>query len=296
MGFLNKMERRFGRYAIPELMRYFTVFYAFGFVIGIWNPAFYFQYLALDPGQILRGQIWRLVTFLAYPQWNNLLFGLIMIWMYYSLGITLERTWGTFRFNVFMFTGVLFHIIAAFVIYFGFGYTGFSWLLSPDNLNLSILLAFAMTFPDMKFYLYFVLPVKAKYMGIVYAVIELYYFLRGTPAMKVTIFLCMLNVILFWILTGGLRKLRFRNLKNAGQRVVNEVKWKEANRTERQRAEKGNGETKIVPDSRTGTRHRCAVCGRTEKDGDDLVFRYCTKCKGDLEYCQDHLYTHVHVT
>ena len=44
------------------------------------------------------------------------------------------------------------------------------------------------------------------------------------------------------------------------------------------------------------THHKCAVCGRTEKDDPNLEFRYCSKCEGNLEYCMDHLYTHKHVT
>ena len=43
-----------------------------------------------------------------------------------------------------------------------------------------------------------------------------------------------------------------------------------------------------------GTKHKCAICGRTEKDGDNLVFRYCSKCNGNYEFCQEHLYTHKH--
>ena len=44
-----------------------------------------------------------------------------------------------------------------------------------------------------------------------------------------------------------------------------------------------------------GARHKCAVCGRTELDDPNLTFRYCSKCSGNKEYCQDHLFTHKHM-
>ena len=43
------------------------------------------------------------------------------------------------------------------------------------------------------------------------------------------------------------------------------------------------------------TKHKCAICGRTERDGDDLEFRFCSKCNGNYEYCNEHLFTHEHV-
>jgi hypothetical protein len=274
MDFISKLERKYGRYAIRDLMKYFSVLYAAGFVISIWNQGFYYTYLSLDPAMILKGQIWRIVTFLVYPPSSSMIWGLLMLLLYYSLGLSLERAWGAFRFNLFMFTGVIFHIIAAFVIYFLFGRSGSQWMLTPDSLNTSIFLAYAITFPDMQFYLYFVIPVKAKYLGIFYAAVELIGFVVGGPAQKVTIFLSLFNVVLFFLLT--------RN-------------WKRYSPHEIKRREDFKRDTRIVPVSRTETRHRCAVCGRTEKDGDNLEFRYCSKCKGNLEYCQDHLYTHKHV-
>ena len=54
--------------------------------------------------------------------------------------------------------------------------------------------------------------------------------------------------------------------------------------------------TQTVREAKQNGRHRCAVCGRTDLDDPELVFRFCSKCEGDYEYCQDHLYTHKHVT
>ena len=214
MTSFEKLERKFGRYAIRDLMRYFTVLYAIGFVISIWQPMLYYQYLALDPSAILHGQIWRLVTGLIYPPGTSMLWGLLLLYMYYSLGMTLENVWGTFRFNVFMFLGVIFHILAAFVIWFAMGRV---FVLTPANLNLSIFLAFALTFPEMSFYLYFVIPVKAKYLAVLYGILELYAFFTGNMAEKVTIVLSLLNLFIFLASSGTMRRFSPKEMRRKAE-------------------------------------------------------------------------------
>jgi hypothetical protein len=304
VDFLSRLEKKYGRLAVPGLMRYFTALYAAGFVLYFLKPGFYTAYLALDPGQILKGQVWRLLTFLVYPPSDSLFWGLIVLLMYYQLGMALESAWGSFRFTVYMFTGVLFHILAAFILYFVFGFRGSQYYagLTPQQLNLSIFLAFAATYPDMRFYIYFVLPVKAKYMAILYAVVEIYFFAVGSMVDKVSIFLCLFNFILFFFLSGSFRRFSPRELRR--KRQFRDSVRRSAPVNQGPYAQRGSPVVpvgqgtpeKIRPESRSaGTRHKCAVCGRTELDGDNLVFRYCSKCYGDYEYCQDHLYTHVHV-
>ncbi|MBQ7535470.1 MAG: hypothetical protein IJT43_07610 [Stomatobaculum sp.] len=285
MTFFDRLQKRFGRFAIPGLMRYFSILYAAGFVISIGNRAA-FELLYLNPALILRGQVWRLVTWLIYPPSSSMIFGLLMLLIYYSLGTTLENVWGTFRFNVFMFSGVLFHILAAFILW----RLGMPTLITPENLNLSILLAFALSFPEMTFYLYFVIPLKAKYLAIFYGVMEAYAFITGGIAEKITIGVCLLNLLLFFAWSGTLRRFSPKEVKRRAE-------YRKAAEGGRNSAE----ERKIVPVGRQesgvkNARHRCAVCGRTELDAPELEFRYCSKCAGDYEYCTEHLYTHTHVT
>ena len=140
MKFLRKLERNFGKYAVPNLMYYIILMYGAGIVIDLVMPGLYYQYLCLDAAAVLRGQVWRLVTFLICPPSSGIFFNLIAMFLYYSLGTTLERVWGTFRFNLYFFSGILFHIIAAFVIYF---LMGVSVPLTPFYLNNSLFLAFA---------------------------------------------------------------------------------------------------------------------------------------------------------
>ena len=116
MNFLNKMERKIGKYAIPNLMIYLIAAYCIGFVIYTVNPNFMLM-LTLSPYHILHGQVWRLITWILMPTDTIVFSLLIMALLYYQLGSALERSWGTFRFNVYIFGGMLFTVIGAFILY-----------------------------------------------------------------------------------------------------------------------------------------------------------------------------------
>ena len=284
MKFFYKMERKFGRYAIRNLMYYIMILYGIGIVIQMLYPMLYWQYLCLDASSILRGQVWRIVTFLLFPPmgsmaplgssagslFSDLLFNGIALSLYYSLGMNLERTWGAFRFNVYFFMGVLGHVLAALVGYLVFGQR---WILTTVYLNFSLFFAFAAVYPNLEFLLFMVLPVKAKVLAIVDGIFFAYSFLMGNMADRCAIVLSLANFLVFFLMT-----------RNTGRVSPREIR----------RRQEFKRQAKIIP--KGGTRHRCAVCGRTEADGEDLEFRYCSKCAGNLEYCQDHLYTHRHVT
>lgn len=273
MKFLRKLERNFGKYAVPNLMYYIILMYGAGIVIDLVIPGLYYQYLCLDAAAILRGQVWRLVTFLICPPSSGIFFNLIAMFLYYSLGTTLERVWGTFRFNLYFFSGILFHIIAAFVIYF---LMGVSVPLTPFYLNNSLFLAFAATFPQMQFYLYGLLPIRAYWLGIFIGAEFLYEFLFGGLIARICVGLAMLNFVIFFLMTRNYNKINPKEIKRK-QKFKSDMKTAQAEKIKL-------------------THHKCAVCGRTEKDDPNLEFRYCSKCEGNLEYCMDHLYTHKHVT
>lgn len=273
MNWMDNLERRFGRFAIRNLMIYLIIFYVFGALIDLVNPSFYYTYLCLNMQEILHGQIWRLITFLMSPPSTNILWLALLSFIYYQLGTTLEQMWGTFRFNLYIFIGILGYILAALIIYLVWGLV---YPLTADNLYLTMLLAFAMTVPDMQFYLYFVLPIKAKWLGFFYGAMIILEFVSASAPGKVAIFMSVLNFIIFFLsnrqpvqsVKQARRRRDFSQKMRAGSRVHNSG----------------------------GSIHRCAVCGRTEADDSSLEFRYCSKCAGSFEYCQDHLYTHVHVT
>ena len=272
MNLLNRLERKLGKYAIPNLMYYVVILYAIGMFVQMFAPMFYIQYLMLDASAILRGQIWRIITFMIWPPSSSLFFNLLAIYLYYNLGITLERVWGTFRFNVYFFMGILGHVLAALLIYL---LTGNVYLLTTDYLNFSLFFAFAATFPDMQFYLFFAIPIKAKWLAIFDGAYFLYGLMFGGMADRIAIIMSLLNFLIYFLMTRGGKY----NPKEIRHKQQFHAQMREASQPPKQ-----------------GWRHRCAVCGRTDADDPNLVFRYCSKCEGDYEYCQDHLYTHQHVT
>lgn len=274
-NFINKMERKFGRYAIPNLMLYIIIANVAGFLINMINPIFLY-YLNFNMSAILRGQIWRIVTYIFVPTSGNLLSLILFCLVYYMIGLSLERAWGAFRQNLYIISGLLGQVIGAAVVYFVTGYnmTG----LNTSYLNASMFFAYAALFPNMQFYFYFIIPIKAKWMALISGSVYIYEFITSSWttaagwSTKVMIIMSLINFLVFFAATRNYRRISPKQIR---RRYTFEKNAKP----------KGNG-----------PKHKCAVCGRTELDGDDLEFRYCSKCEGQYEYCQDHLYTHKHVT
>lgn len=299
MNILDKLERRFGRFAIPRLMYYITGLYGIGIVIFLINPLFYYQYLSLNMEMILKGQIWRLVTFLICPPSSGIFFNLIAMYLYYSLGMTLENIWGTFRFNLYFFMGILGEYLAALIVYLVFDDVV---ILTTFYLNETMFLAFSATFPDQVFYFFGILPIRAKWFALFIGIQYAYDFIRGGAETKICIALSLLNFIIFFLMSRNLsryspkeveRRAKFRRAVRQGEELHGEPKKKFFGGKEEK---KPADIVKMHPRDSRKPLHRCAVCGRTELDDPNLEFRYCSKCAGNMEYCMDHLYTHRHVT
>ena len=288
MKWLNKLERKFGKYAIPNLMFYIIILYAVGFVLNLMNEGFYHQYLSLNMSAILQGQIWRLVTFIIQPPESSLIFMIFTLYLYYMIGRQLEYVWGSFRFNFYFFMGVIFHIIGALLAY---GLFKVSLPLGTYYLNLSLFFAYAAIYPNHQFYLFGIIPVKVKWLAWIDAAYFGYTILQafmptygGNPmfgwyfkASALEAFVSVLNFLVFFLMT--------RNMKRFSPK---EIKRKQVYRRQ---VQEGRQEAQYA----NGAKHRCHVCGRTELDDENLEFRYCSKCNGNYEYCQDHLFTHEHV-
>ena len=282
MNFLNKMERKYGRYAIHNLTKYMIGCYAIGYILVYLGQMFganFFQYLLLSPYHIMHGQIWRIVSWILIPpSSSNIIFVLIMLSFYYYLGTSLERTWGAFRYNVYILGGMLCTVIGAFILYFISGpnemfslINGMSF--STYYINLSIFLAFAMNYPDMEVLFMMIIPIKIKYLALLDVAYLLYDLIRGGWGTRTVIIASLLNFIIYFLMTRNYRRI-------SPQEIHRKQQFKKAVHPQ------------MTPG---GTRHKCAVCGRTEKDGEHLEFRYCSKCNGNYEYCQDHLFTHQHI-
>lgn len=283
MNFLNKMERKIGKYAIPNLMIYLIAAYCIGFVIYTVNPNFMLM-LTLSPYHILHGQVWRLITWILMPTDTRVFSLLIMALLYYQLGSTLERSWGTFRFNVYIFGGMLFTVIGAFILYGIYAAAGTGSLetislissltFTTNYINLTIFLAFAVMYPEMQILLFFIIPVKMKWMAVVYAVLIAINLILTSWGGRIAIIMSILNFLIFFLSTRNYRRVSPK-----------EIHRKQVFKAQMREPRRGSMVTK----------HKCAVCGRTELDDPNLEFRFCSKCDGNYEYCQDHLFTHQHI-
>ncbi len=332
MNWFAKFEKKFSKYAIKNLMFYIIILYAIGFVMNMFFNGLYDAYFSLDFAMIFKGQIWRLVTFIIQPPSDNIFFVIFVLYFYYLIGTVLEKIWGSFKFNVYFFTGVILNIIASLLIYLIWG---LSFKLSTNYINLALFMAFAMEQPDMEVLLFFFIPIKIKWMAIFDAVIfgitivfgylspflpiKVWYslylagFLAPTGVMcyanATAALISMLNFIIFFFLykKGPARSSTQRNYEKAmrtakkAQQNARRDYWQQNNSTQAGTygyASEGSRtqESQAQHAKRGVPKHRCAVCGRTELDDENLTFRFCSKCVGNYEYCSDHLYTHIHVT
>ena len=280
MNWLDKLERKLGRFAIPNLTVYLLAGYVIGFGVMYLMPDL-LGWLTLEPALIVRGQVWRLVSWVLIPPTRYPISLLFLILLYYSLGTALERTWGTFRYNVYIFSGLIFTVLGVFILYavyfFGFHVElplSLAGMVSTNYITMSIFLAFAAIYPEMEVYLYFILPIKMKWMALVYAAMALYYFIRGGIVTRVAIGASLLNFVIFFLSSRNMRRF-------SPKERVRKAKFKRQSASHMHYS--------------NGAKHRCAVCGRTELDDPCLEFRFCSKCNGNYEYCQDHLFTHEHV-
>lgn len=262
MNWLNKLERKFGHLAIHNLIHYIIGLNIFVYIaaqlVGWGNVT---SRLMLDPSLIMKGEVWRLFTYIAIPPATSPLWIIFTLYFYYLIGSALEHEWGSFKFNIYYFTGMLATTLAAFLS---------GGEATAVYLNLSLFLAFARLYPDFQILLFFILPVKIKYLAWFDLAYIVYTVLVDPPAYKIMAVVSLLNFLLFF------GKDILSNTKNSRKVYYN----------------RRNFRSNIPKDI---TIHRCTVCGKTEKDDPNLEFRYCQSCEGGAEYCMEHLKDHEHI-
>lgn len=271
---------------IANLTLMLILCYAVGYILQIVSPNV-LAYLTLDPYQILHGQVWRLVTWLIVPPSSFDIFTLIMLYFYYKIGTLLEKLWGTAKYSRYILGGILLTVISSFLMlaYLRYGkglteemleyYSAIGALVafSTYYINLSIFMGYAATFPDMMVLYFFVIPLKVKVLGIIDLIMLVYMFFTGSVFEKFAIGAALLNMGIFLLTNKVAVNPKQIIRKQKFQQEINKV-------------------THMQPAS---ARHKCAICGRTDETNPELEFRFCSKCNGAYEYCQDHLYTHEHV-
>ncbi len=301
MNYTNKLERRFGRYAIKNLTLYMIIAYGIGYLTAIVNPTLY-NYLLMDPKLIFQGQIWRLFTWICTMPQDLGVFTIFMFMFIYWVGTSLERYLGTFKYNVYIFSGYLFMTVGALLIYLITYFVGpssamgegISVNISTYYINLASFLAFALFYGEMQVYFMFIIPVKVRWLAILDLVLIGYDFIKIGSSLsqykdfmteeyysymqeviwcyRITIIISLLNFLIFYLMYRKGKRL------SPKERAVRHEFKKDV--------------VKVRPQNNV---HTCEICKRTSEEYPDLVFRYCSKCKGNHEYCQDHLFTHQHI-
>lgn len=197
MNWINKLDYRFGRRSIPNLMYIITGVMLAVYVANLVTGGQVLPWLYFDRGLIMQGQVWRLISFAFLPPNSSPIWILLSLYFYCVIGNGLESAWGSFRFNIFYFVGLLGAIISGLI-------TGYA---HNDYLNLSLFMAFAAIYPDHQILLFFFIPIKMKWLALLNLLLFVWTFIMGSFSVKIAIVFACLNILLFF--GGDL----FRNIK-----------------------------------------------------------------------------------
>jgi len=187
---LHRMERKFGKFAIKNLMLYIVSAMGIVFAVDFLMPDVgLVQLFFFNTAAIMDGEFWRVITFIFIPmEANFMLFTLLMLYFYWMIGSALEREWGAFKFNIFYLCGIMGTIAAGLI-------TGFA---TNYFLNLSLFFAFAILYPNVEVRLFLVLPIKVKWLGLLNLALFGYMFVISDLNGRVALLVSVANVILFF--------------------------------------------------------------------------------------------------
>jgi len=285
MKLLNRLERKFGRWAVPNI----TVLIIVGQVMLYFMQRMGGQQglqadptsLWLLPGQIFSGEIWRLLTFVICPPVARTFFVIFYWILMYLFGTALEQMWGAFRYNCYLLVGYIAISLATMVVWlvggdqavvgthmqclaFGFGLVDTSVFLYG-----TLFLAFARINPDFTINLYFVLPIRIKWLALIQWLAYGVVLLRGDWSVKFMVVASLLNYLLFF------GREHWRDYKSGHRRRSYQAKVASASKS---------------------IQHQCRVCELNSENSPRMLFRYCSKCEGQCCYCPEHIQDHEHAT
>jgi hypothetical protein len=259
MSLLDNLERRFRRFAIPQITLYIVagqvVLYLF-----VMAGAIGLEQILLIPAVVLQGEVWRLITFIFIPPLDNVVFAFFAWYLFYLMGTALENQWGVFRYNI--------YLLIAYLATVGMAFLTPGFAATNVFIGGSVFLAFAFLYPEFQLYLFFLLPIKVKWLALVTWVGYFLGFVFGGWGTRLMILASTLNFLLFF-----------------WKDIIRKIKY---------------GRKKMVQQARTHATqdeplHRCVICKATEKTDKELEFRYCGQCRPVSCYCLDHLQGHEHI-
>jgi hypothetical protein len=260
MALLDKLDKKFRKYGIPNLTLYLVFGQALVYVMAISGQEHVIGLITLVPALVMRGEVWRLFTFVFMPQAQHPIFLFFALYIFYLMGSALENFWGTFRYNVFLLIGY----VATVAVSFLSPYTP----ASVTFLAGSVFLAFATLNPSFRLMLFFMFPIEIKWLALLAWIGYVYQLIMGPWPTRFLVLASLCNYFVFFA-----RDITLRIRSN---------RWK----MERQAQEFAR---------QNEATHRCVICGVNDKDHPEMSFRYCTKCAGTPCYCQDHIKDHEHI-
>lgn len=284
-GPIDRFCAKHPNFGIPNLMKIIVfgqiAVYLVNMLVYVMFKQSFLSYLQFVPAYILQGQVWRLVTWVVVPNASSPFMLLLTCYFYYWIAVMLEREWGTARFTLFYLSGMVLSVVLGMVL--GLGQMNLTYTIASLNLsyylNLSIFLVLSVLYGEMQVLLFFVVPVKMKWMALIDVVLVIVdmvdLFQRGYWLLALVPLASFIN---FFIFTWPFWQAKLGIVRHKTDPKV--IHFKQAQRQAQ--------ETK-------GYHHKCAVCGITDADDPDMEFRYCSKCDGYYCYCANHINNHVHI-
>ena len=257
MSLLDNLEKKFRRYAVPNITLYLILGQVLFFVFAL-SGRFILDRVVLIPDRALDGEWWRLLTFLFVPPLSNPIFAFFAWYLFYLMGSALENQWGAFRYNIYLLIGYAVTVVTAFLFPFS----------AATNIFIagSVFLAFAYLYPEFQLYIMFILPVKIKWLALLTWLGYAYQLLIGSWSTRFLVLASISNFLLFFGRDIYLR------MKTGKRRMASQAR------------------------DLTGKKepfHTCSDCGITDLSHPQMEFRYCSEC-GGLGYCKDHIFNHEH--
>lgn len=260
---LRWLERKLGRFAIPNLTLILAGGQVLFFIAAVGTQGRLVESMVLDTHLLLSGEWWRLLAFLFMPSTFSLLWFVFAIWLFILMGTALEREWGEFRYNLYIFTGAVVTVLTALAMHFA----GLGGIATNVYLLGSVFLAFAYLYPDFQLLLFFILPVKVKWLALVTWVLYAVTMIVGPHLNRALVLAGISNFLLFF-----------------GRDIASRLYY---------RQRRARFQAQAARDAEEPF-HRCVVCGKTDRSHPKMEFRYCNQCAGAPCYCEEHIRDHEH--
>ncbi len=258
MAILSTLERKFGKYFPENPTKILLIGQVLSYVMVYSRPDLA-SYFHLTGAELLHGQVWRLFTILFAPVSSSLIFVIFAWYFFYLFATALENEWGAFRYIIYISIAYLGTIVAA--------------LLFPDIqvsnafIYVSLFLAFTYLYPEFQLLLFFIIPVRVKWLGYLLWLGLIASFIFGTLETKVLTLLSISNFFLFF----------HDDLRYTARTVY-----------------RGSASKSKIKLHKAIPFHVCGVCGKNEIDNPDMDIRYCNECTPTTCYCREHIGNHQH--